>query len=86
MRKNIKVWTISALVSLSVCAYANAQTEPDVYVDLSALDELSGTGSPVIHTEPLFPVVTARQAAEEKAKPAKKAVRKKLNLPRPNLL
>jgi len=77
MRKNIKVWTISALVSLSVCAYANAQTEPDVYVDLSALDELSGTGSPVIHTEPLFPVVTARQAAEEKAKPAKKAVRKK---------
>lgn len=66
MRKNIKVWTISALVSLSVCAYANAQTEPDVYVDLSALDELSGTGSPVIHTEPLFPVVTARQAAEEK--------------------
>ena len=72
MRKNIKVWTISALVSLSVCAYANAQTEPDVYVDLSALDELSGTGSPVIHTEPLFPVVTARQ--------------KKLNLPRPNLL
>lgn len=77
MRKNIKVWTISALVSLSVCAYANAQMEPDVYVDLSALDELSGTGSPVIHTEPLFPVVTARQAAEEKAKPAKKAVRKK---------
>ena len=77
MRKNIKVWTISALVSLSVCAYANAQTEPDVYVDLSALDELSGTGSPVIHTEPLFPVVTARQAAEEKAKPSKKAIRKK---------
>lgn len=77
MRKNIKVWTISALISLSVCAYANAQTEPDVYVDLSALDELDGTGSPVIHTEPLFPVVTARQAAEEKAKPAKKAVRKK---------
>lgn len=68
MRAKFLLMPVSALMLISSNVVAD-----DVFVDLSVLDSLGETASPVINNGPLFPIVKKTQPAAKPAKPARKA-------------
>lgn len=83
--KFLLIPTISVL-GLSLALFSSKALADDVVIDLSVLDSLGSSNSPVINAGPLFPTVSSsgpkfpeveKSAGKKKAKAVKKAVKKK---------